>query len=157
MSATLSLRIETRRDELRRLDAAVEDLAQAEGWPPDLVFQIKLVLEELGINIVNHGHDDGRSHEIEIELTSNADALTIEITDVNGGAKRDHYGGVKWDHLAAAGLSPQSMGGSRARRGVPSTGRRGGARGRDLWAHGVKRGLSDWFSSPSGFDACGSG
>ena len=76
---------------------------------------------------------------------------------VNGGAKRDHYGGVKWDHLAAAGLSPQSMGGSRARRGVPSTGRRGGARGRDLWAHGVKRGLSDWFSSPSGFDACGSG
>ena len=91
MSATLSLRIETRRDELRRLDAAVEDLAQAEGWPPDLVFQIKLVLEELGINIVNHGHDDGRSHEIEIELTSNADALTIEITDVNGGAKRDHY------------------------------------------------------------------
>ena len=81
MSATLSLRIKTRREELRRLDAAVEDLAQAEGWPPDLVFQIKLVLEELGINIVNHGHDDGRSHKIEIELTSNADALTIEITD----------------------------------------------------------------------------
>ena len=25
---------------------------------------------------------------------------------VNGGAKRDHCGGVKWDHLAAAGLSP---------------------------------------------------
>ena len=81
MSATLSLRIETRPDELRRLDAAVENLAQAEGWPPDLVFQIKLVLEELGINILNHGHDDGRSHEIEIELTSKADVLTIEITD----------------------------------------------------------------------------
>ncbi len=81
MSATLSLRIETRREELRRLDAAVEKLAQAEGWPPDLVFQIKLVLEELAINILNHGHDDGRSHEIEIELTSNTDALTIEITD----------------------------------------------------------------------------
>ena len=81
MSATLSLRIETRREELWRLDAAVEDLAQAEGWRPDLVFQIKLVLEELGINIVSHGHDDGRSHEIEIELTSNPDVLTIEITD----------------------------------------------------------------------------
>ena len=34
------------------------------------------------------------------------------------------------------------MGGApRATRGVPSTGRRGGARGGDLWAHGVKRGL----------------
>lgn len=81
MSATLSLRIETTPDELRRLDAAVEDLAQAEGWPPDLIFQIKLVLEEVGTNILNHGHDDGQSHEIEIELTSEADALTIEITD----------------------------------------------------------------------------
>ena len=34
------------------------------------------------------------------------------------------------------------MGGPRVRRGVPSTGRRGGARGRDLWAHGVKRRFS---------------
>ena len=74
---------------------------------------------------------------------------------VNGGAKRDHRGGVRRDHLAAAGLSPSPWGGPRVRRGVPSTGRRGGARGRDLWAHGVKRGLGGWFSSPSGFDACG--
>ena len=47
------------------------------------------------------------------------------ITDaqgVNGGVKRDHLGGVNGDHLAAVGLSPWSMGGPRARRGVPSTG-----------------------------------
>ncbi len=81
MSATLSLRIETRRDELLRLDAAVESLAEAEGWPPDLVFPVKLALEELCINILNYGHEDGQSHEIEIELTSSADMLAIEITD----------------------------------------------------------------------------
>ena len=31
---------------------------------------------------------------------------TIESKTVNGGAKRDHRGGVRRDHLAAAGLSP---------------------------------------------------
>ena len=81
MSAALSLRIATRLDELPRLDAAVEDFAQEQAWPPDLVFQVKLVLEELGVNIVNHGHDDGARHEIEIEIASAADALTIEIAD----------------------------------------------------------------------------
>ena len=81
MSAALSLRIATRLDELPRLDAAVEDFAQEQAWPPDLVFQVKLVLEELGVNIVNHGHEDDARHEIEIEIASAADALTIEIAD----------------------------------------------------------------------------
>jgi hypothetical protein len=30
---------------------------------------------------------------------------TMSVNDVNGGAKWDHRGGVKRDHLAAAGLS----------------------------------------------------
>ena len=94
---------------------------------------------------------------IEGEDRSQRTLFPVRLEDcVNGGAKRDHLGGVRRDHLAAAGLSPSPWEG-RVRRGVPSTGRRGGARGRDLWAHGVKRGLGGRFSSPSGFDACGSG
>lgn len=81
MSAALSLRIETRLDELPRLDAAVEDFAQEQAWPPDIAFQVKLVLEELGVNIVNHAHDDDALHEIEIKIASAADMLTIEIAD----------------------------------------------------------------------------
>ena len=81
MSATLSLRVETRLDELARIHGAIEELAESEDWPPDLLFQITLVLEELGTNIVNYGHDDGEAHEIEIELTSNPCSLTIDITD----------------------------------------------------------------------------
>ena len=34
------------------------------------------------------------------------DRLDDWIGDVNGGAKRDHLGGVRRDRLAAAGLSP---------------------------------------------------
>lgn len=80
MSAKISLKILTEPKELEHIFSAVEDLAEKEGWPPDLVFRVNLTLEELGLNIMNHGHDEG-THEIEIELTSEDDALTIEIKD----------------------------------------------------------------------------
>ena len=53
MGANLTLNMEARLDEIDRIHAAVEILAAAEGWEPDLVFQIKLVVEEIGTNIVS--------------------------------------------------------------------------------------------------------
>ncbi len=80
MSARLCLKIETRLDELERLSAAIETLGRQDHWSSSLIFQVNLVLEELGLNIINHGHDDG-FHEIDIVLTSEVQAITIEITD----------------------------------------------------------------------------
>ena len=80
MSAKLRLTIETRLEELDRLSAAIEDFGRDNNWAPDLTFQVNLALEELWLNVVNYGHDGG-FHEVEIELTSEAEALTIEITD----------------------------------------------------------------------------
>ena len=80
MSARLYLKIETRLSELKRLSEVVEDLGRQEGWPSDLTFRVNLVLEELGLNIINHGNED-RFQEIQISLISEAESLTIEITD----------------------------------------------------------------------------
>ena len=80
MSTKLSLKIEAKHDELERIVAAIEDLARQESWPPALLFRVNLVLEELGLNIMDYGVDNGL-HEIEITLTSEEDSLTIEITD----------------------------------------------------------------------------
>ena len=71
----------TELDELRKVNAAVEALAAEENWPPDLTFQIGLVIEELGVNIVEYGHDDDKAHEIEIVISSEDEAITIEIED----------------------------------------------------------------------------
>ena len=73
--------MEARLDEIERIHAAVEILASAEGWPPDVLFQIKLVLEEIGTNIVKYGYDDDGKTDIQITLTSESDALTMEISD----------------------------------------------------------------------------
>ena len=80
MSATLSLKIETKRDELDRVVAALEDLGEQEGWSPELAFRVHLVVEELVVNIMDYGFDDGL-HEIDFTLTSEPDSLTIEIVD----------------------------------------------------------------------------
>ena len=78
MGATVSLKIEPKLDELVRVTAAVAELARLEGWPPALTFGVDLVLDELGVNIVNYG---GEVSEIEICLSSNEKSGTIEITD----------------------------------------------------------------------------
>ena len=80
MSEQLRLKLETDPSELERISAAVEDIGQQENWPAQFVFRVNLVLEELGLNIMNYGHDEGL-HEFEIMLTSDENALTIEITD----------------------------------------------------------------------------
>lgn len=80
MSAKASLKIETRHEELDRVSAAVEELAERESWPPEMVYRVTLVIEELVVNIINHGHDDG-VHDIEIAMASEPDALTVDIID----------------------------------------------------------------------------
>lgn len=80
MSVKLALKVETRTEELERVAAAVETLAEQENWPPGFTFRVNLVLEEFGINIMNHGHAGGL-HAFDITLTSEPDSLLIEFTD----------------------------------------------------------------------------
>lgn len=80
MTAQLALNVENRVEELARIAAAVENLAEQENWPPDFLFKVNLVLEEFGINIMNYGYDDGL-HNFQIKLTSETDTVTIEFID----------------------------------------------------------------------------
>ena len=80
MSTELRLKVETRHDELDRVSAAIEDFALEADWPLDLALKVNLALEEVVINVMNYGHDDGL-HEIDIILTTEEDSLTIEIVD----------------------------------------------------------------------------
>ena len=78
MSATISLNLAPEIDELKRLYEAVESLGEQEEWPPGLIFQVNLALEELGINIMNYGET---AEEILVSLASDEDSITIIISD----------------------------------------------------------------------------
>ena len=53
-------------------------------WPPDLTYQIELILEELCINVISHGEADG-TKPIKVVIVSRNDEITIEMSD-NGKA-----------------------------------------------------------------------
>ena len=80
MAAKLTLKVKTQREELDRIVAAVEDIARQDDWPEDLLFKIHLVLEEIGLNIIDYAFD-GDNHEFDIVVTSDEQAITIEAID----------------------------------------------------------------------------
>ncbi len=81
MGTSLSLRVATNVEDLRRAQEEIEAFCNAEQWPADVVFQIGLVVEELGINVVNYAYEDGDEHEFSISVSSGEDSLTLEIVD----------------------------------------------------------------------------
>ena len=78
MSASASLKIAPKMDELEQITAIVEDLGEQDDWPPDLIFKVNLVLDELSVNIVNYG---GEASEIVVCLAADADEVRVEISD----------------------------------------------------------------------------
>ena len=80
MGVTLSMAIQTSRDELARITTAIEGLGQQDDWPDDLVFRVNLVLEELVLNIIDYGQD-GRDPDIALEVASEDDSIRIELSD----------------------------------------------------------------------------
>ena len=80
MSETLSLTVKNSHDELDYIVSTLEDMAEREQWPPELVYRVNLVVEELVLNVMDYGYDAG-IHDIEINLASEEDSLTIEIVD----------------------------------------------------------------------------
>ncbi len=81
MGANLDLRIDSTHDGLEQLNEALDDFAEREGWPGKLLMQIRLVLEELIINVVNYGHEEGETGAISITMTTDEENLSIRIVD----------------------------------------------------------------------------
>ena len=80
MTGTI-LRIAASHGQLQLAEQAIDVMAERDKWPEELVFKVKLVVEELGLNIIDHGYGNDDSREIEIRLSSEGGALTIEFID----------------------------------------------------------------------------
>ena len=74
------MEIEPRLERLDDIKGLVESIAGREDWQPELLFKINLMLEEICVNIINHGGiDDGQP--IKVALSSDEDNIKIEISD----------------------------------------------------------------------------
>ncbi len=80
MSEKLVLNRQATIDEIEIILEAVEYFGEQEAWEPALTFKVKLAIEELGINVANHGRVDNIP-EIEIVVNSSPEKLTITMKD----------------------------------------------------------------------------
>ncbi len=62
------------------LDEAVDELGLERDWGPGVLFQVKLALEELALNIIQHGYGES-GHEFDVMIDSGSRSLTIELVD----------------------------------------------------------------------------
>ena len=76
----MHLQLDARPEELPRVAEAVEEIAERDDWPPKLLFQVNLVLEELALNVMTHGRVGGARH-LDIVITSGPEAITLELAD----------------------------------------------------------------------------
>ncbi len=81
MSATRSLRVPNRIEELPAVSETVEALGQEEDWAPDVSYAIVLALEEVATNVVRHGGGEEGTSEIEIEVISTDEEVRVEVRD----------------------------------------------------------------------------
>lgn len=84
MSGEIRLRIHANHGQLERVEKAIDDMAARRQWPEEMVFKVKLVVEEMGLNIIDHGYGSDESKELEFRLTAAADAVTMEFIDEAG-------------------------------------------------------------------------
>ena len=81
MQASRTLKVANRMEEIRTIEAALEEFGEQHGFPMDALLQIQLALEELFTNVVSYAHDDDQEHEVEIKLSREGETITVEITD----------------------------------------------------------------------------
>ena len=81
MNVSTSITMEPDAEDLGNVFAAVEEFGERAEWPANRIFQVKLILEEMALNVINYGGGEGLA-PIHIKLTTKGDTVTIDITDV---------------------------------------------------------------------------
>ena len=79
MTGVLTLRCEVA--EVARLLRFVEDFGRSRRLPDEVVFAVKVALEEVVSNIVGHGLGEGSGESVDIRTRLDATAWSFEVSD----------------------------------------------------------------------------
>ena len=81
MDSSRTLTVSNRIEEIRTIEKFLTEFSEQQDFPPEVLFQIQLSLEEIFTNVVSYGYDDDTGHEVEIVLSKNEQTVTVEIAD----------------------------------------------------------------------------
>ena len=77
----LSIKLKNRLGELDKIKAAVSEIFATTNCTQRNSKEINLILEEIFTNVVNHGFDDDKEHDINLSLSYDEYILLIRIED----------------------------------------------------------------------------
>jgi anti-sigma regulatory factor (Ser/Thr protein kinase) len=61
--------------------ATLEASLREAGLPDEVVLDLRLVAEEVLVNVAHYGHDDGGAHVVRVRLGVRPDEVTLELAD----------------------------------------------------------------------------
>ena len=67
--------------EIERLNKAVAEFGKKHNFSIEVIYDVRLALEEVVSNIINYGFEDSFEHQISIEMNLQEETLTIKIKD----------------------------------------------------------------------------
>lgn len=81
MANTLSISFANDMQELTHVLQVVNVFLEPRALPSKLVYAVNLILEEILMNIIKYGYDDGESHEIEVQIEVEQEEVALTVID----------------------------------------------------------------------------
>jgi serine/threonine-protein kinase RsbW len=81
MSGRSAIVLPNQLTELERVAREIEAFGEAHGIAPNLIFHVKVALDEILTNVISYGYPEGGEHMITVRLALKAAELVIEVED----------------------------------------------------------------------------
>ncbi len=81
MSQQITLELKADMAGLQTADRALDEFAAPRAWPETALFQVRLVLEEIMMNVISYGSDGAVIPNVRLHLAQQGAALSMEIAD----------------------------------------------------------------------------
>lgn len=77
----MKFRLDQQADPVSRLVEEMEGALTAQGVPMNIVYSINLCVEELLVNILNHGYAEDALPDVEVDVAIEPERLIVEVSD----------------------------------------------------------------------------
>lgn len=81
MSNSITLVLVNDIAEIERMSQSLEQFAETCNMIPKAIFDANLVLEEIVTNVISYAYDDGKQHEIQVDIGFEEGLLKMKVTD----------------------------------------------------------------------------
>jgi anti-sigma regulatory factor (Ser/Thr protein kinase) len=75
------LSLANRKGEMGRVNFALGEFLEEEGVPPKRAHRVRLVVEELLVNVIQHAYDDDGKHTILLDVRTEPNGVAVVVED----------------------------------------------------------------------------